>query len=89
VLCNQVAEDRQRSGVQGQQLPCQNGPCQAGRRFAFVSVYKLVYIFHNLRSLKHLSSAEDELNRLEVDAKSAMELFEDDSDESGCSDDDL
>jgi hAT family C-terminal dimerisation region len=50
---------------------------------------KLVYIFHNLRSLKHLSSAEDKLNRLEVDAKSAMKLFEDDSDESECSDDDL
>jgi hypothetical protein len=49
----------------------------------------LVYIFHNLRSLKHLSSAEDKLIMLEAHAKSALELFEDDSDERECSDDDM
>jgi hAT family C-terminal dimerisation region len=49
---------------------------------------KLVYIFHNLRTLKHLSVAEEEkLNRLEAEASRAMQLFADGSDGECCTDD--
>lgn len=50
----------------------------------------LVYIFHNLRSLRHLNIAQEQkLNRLEADARRAMEMFADESEGEEFSDEDI
>jgi hypothetical protein len=50
----------------------------------------LVYVFHNIRSLKHLSIREEEkLNRMEADASRAMDdLVSEESSDSPASDTD-